>query len=226
MRHGLTIVPAGLVLVAALLGAGGPEAPPVDWGSVSDARFGMPIAPIYLVLRPDVQLDLQLKPHQVAGAKDLVSRLFERGRGLKGKPKEATEAGRRAIDEAMAAWFYHELTEAQYDRLTQITLQWEGAAAFRRSAVAEYLELNDPQRHKLARLLVDREGQRVRGSLTPADADRFAREALAILTPLQKEQWEKVLGPACRFSIGHPPAAPRNPAGNPGLTARPPAPAR
>ena len=58
MRHGWTIVPAGLVLVTALLGAGGSEAPSADWASLSDGRFGMHIMPIYLVVRPDVQRDL------------------------------------------------------------------------------------------------------------------------------------------------------------------------
>jgi hypothetical protein len=226
MRHGLTIVPAGLVLVVALLGAGGPEAPPGDGVAVLDERFGQPVAPIFLLLRPDVQLDLQLNPRQVAGARDLVGRLVERLLIVKNKAGQAAMTERRKIDEAMAAWLRHELSEAQLERLTQICFQWEGASAMRRQSVAEYLVLGQPQRLRIEHLLVDRDRRHAAGALSPAEFDRFSREALAVLTPIQKQQWDDLLGPPCRFSIGHPAAAPAHPAGAPVLKSQPRSPVR
>jgi hypothetical protein len=227
MRHGLTIVPAGLVLVVALLGAGGgPEAPPADGVAVLDERFGQRVAPIFLLLRPDVQLDLQLNPRQVAGARDLVGRLVERLLTVKNKAGQAAMTERRKIDEAMAAWLRRELSEAQLERLTQICFQWEGASAMRRQSVAEYLALGQPQRLKIEQLLVDRDRRHAAGALNPAEFDRFSGEALAVLTPIQKQQWADLLGPPCRFSVGHPADAPAHPAGGPGLKGRPRSPVR
>jgi hypothetical protein len=227
MRHGLTIVPAGLVLVAALLGAGGPEAPQIDWGSVSDARFGMRLMPLYLVLRPDVQVDMQLNPQQVEGAKHLLLRLRERGlMSLKSKSKEAAYAEKRAIDEAMESWFRDELSAAQLERLTQITFQWEAASALQRPSVIKYLRLDAAQRRQVDGLLAERDRRHARGQLTPADLDRFSKQAMAVLTPAQKEEWDLALGPPCRFSIGRPPAAPGSPAADPRLKARPQIPTR
>jgi hypothetical protein len=227
MRHGSTIVPAGLVLAAALLGAGGgPEALPASGVTVLDERFGMPIAPIYLLLRPDVQLDLQLNQRQVAGARELVARLIERGLNLKHKAGPAAMAERRAIDETMAGWLRHELSEAQLERLTQINLQWEGVSSLRRSAVAEYLVLGEAQRLKIDRVLAERDRRRVAGGLAPGELDKFSREALAILTPPQRGQWDSLLGPPCRFSIGHTAGAPTNPAPGPDLKGRPRPPGR
>jgi hypothetical protein len=227
MRQGLTIVPAGLVLVAALLGAGGPEAPQVDWGSVSDARFGMRIKPIYLVVRPDVQLDMQLNPQKVEGAKRLLSRLRQRGMmSLRSKSNEAADAEKRAIDEAMESWFRDELSEAQLERLTQITFQWEGASALHRPSVVKFLDLDAAQRRQVDGLLAERDRRHERGQLTAADFDRFSKQAMAVLTPVQKEDWDLALGPPCRFSIGHPPAAPRSAAVDPRLKARPQTPTR
>jgi hypothetical protein len=227
MRQGLTIVPAGLVLAVALLGAGDhPEAPPASGVAVLNERFGMRIAPIYLLLRPDVQLDLQLNRRQVDGAERLIARLRERGRGLKHKANQAAMAERRAIDETMAGWLRHELSEAQLERLTQINLQWEGASALSRSVVAEYLVLGEVQRLKIDRILAERDRRRAAGGLAPGEFDRFSREALAILTPPQREQWDSLLGPPCGFSIGPPAGAPRNPADGPDLKGQPRSPGR
>jgi hypothetical protein len=222
MRQGLTIVPAGLVLAVTLLGAcGGPGAPPANWIAVTDGRFGRPIAPIYLLLRPDVQLDLQLKRRQVAGAEDQFARLAERLLTVKSKSGQAAMTERRAIDEAMEAWLHHELSEAQRERLTQISLQWEGASAMRRPSVVEYLRLVEPQRLKIEHLLADRDRRHAAGVLSPAEFGTMSREALAVLTPLQKQQWDGLLGPPCRFSVRHPAGPPRGPAADPGLKGQP-----
>jgi hypothetical protein len=220
MRHGSTIVPAGLVLVA-LLGAGGPEAPPADGVTVLDERFGLPIAPIYLLLRPDVQLDLQLNQRQITGARELVGQLVERLLALKNRSGQAPMTERRKIDEAMAAWLRRELSEVQQERLTQISLQWEGVSALRRPSVAAYLDLGETQRLRIDHLLTVRDRRRAVGGLAHDEFDRSSREALAILSPPQRERWESLLGPACRFAIGHPAAAARGPAAGADLKGSP-----
>ena len=92
MRHGMTMAPAGLILVLALMAAG-PENPTSEI-AMPDGRFGCRTAPILLLTRPDVQAELQLEPRQISGAKGAIARLRERAAGLKGKDGSA----------AVAAW--------------------------------------------------------------------------------------------------------------------------
>jgi hypothetical protein len=222
MRHGLTIVPAGMVLVVALLGAGGgPDNSPPDDVAWQDEYFGMPIAPIWLLVRPDVERDLKLNPRQIAGARDLLARLIERGLNAKKKPPDAAQAEKMAIDEEMAAWFHDELAPAQLDRLTRIKFQWEGASALRRTMVADYLVLGDPQRFKIEHLLSARDKKRAGRILAPGEFDRLSRQALDVLTPIQKEQWMELLGPPCRFSFGRPSSPPRNAGAAEGVKGQP-----
>lgn len=212
MRHGWTIVPAGLVLAAALIGAGDPGSARPDGVHVLDDHFGMRIMPIYLLLRPDVQADLELNRRQITGARELVGQLIERGLRLKSLREQAARAERREIDEEMAGWFQRELTAVQQERLTQISLQWEGASALRRTVVADYLGLDTRQRAQLERMLSDRDGRRAAGSLTAAEFDRFTRLAMSVLTKNQKEQWDAVLGRPCQFVIGQRPEVGKPPA--------------
>lgn len=203
MRHRLTVVPVGLVLVvAAMLGAAGPSDPQSSGESMLDERFGTKIAPIYLLLRTDVQGDLQLNPHQIAGARNLVARLIERGLRLKRMPEQAALTERLAIDEEMAGWMHHELSEAQQERLTQISLQWEGAVAFSRSAVAEYLELDPQQQSALRLMLAEANQTRRQRRLTPVEIDSLTVRARTMLSPDQQQRWKAVIGPACRFRFG------------------------
>lgn len=207
MRQGSTITPAGLALALALtlLGAAvGRTAPPADVVAVTDERFGQPIAPIFLLARPDVQGDLQLNQRQIAGARDLAGRLVERLLALKTKSGQAAMSEKRDIDETMATWLRRELAPVQLERLDQISLQWEGASALRRPTVVEFLALAQPQRRQIEQRLADRDRRHAAGALPPAELDRINREALAVLTPLQKQQWESLLGPPCRFFIGRP----------------------
>lgn len=205
MRQGWTIVPAGLVLAVALMGAGGAAGEtPARGGAWLDDRFGQPVAPIYLLLRPDVQGDLQLNPHQIGGARALVGQLIERLLAVKQKAAPVARRDMREIDETMAAWLHHELSEAQLERLTQISFQWEGASALLRPSVIEYLGVVEPQQARIKGLLADRDRRQRTGKLSPAEFDRFSREALGVLNPLQKQQWDGLLGPPCRFVIGPP----------------------
>jgi hypothetical protein len=213
MRQGLTIVPAGLVLVVALLGAGGgSESPAANGGGWLDDRFGQRVAPLCLLLRPDVGNDLQLNQRQIAGARALFGQLIERLLKVKNRSDDAAKTERWEIDESMAAWLRHELSEVQLERLTQISLQWEGASALRRQSVAEYLSLDRPQKLRIDQLLADRDRARAAGRLSPVEFDRLSREALAVLTPPQKQQWDEALGPPCRFAIALPASPPKDPA--------------
>ncbi len=227
MRHGLTVVPVGLFLVvAAMMGAGEPGGPSSKGDPTLDERYGMRIAPIYLLLRGDVQADLELNPHQVNGARTLVSRLVERLLRVKGMPEQAARAERWAIDDEMAGWIRHELAEAQQERLTQISLQWEGALALDRPAVAEYLELDQQQQAALKRLLVEGDQRRRQGSFDPAEIEKLATRARAVLTAAQRQKWEAVLGTTCRFRFAGSPARAEGSAGDPRLKAPPRSPTR
>lgn len=199
MRHGRTVV---LALIALLLSAdtGRAEAPG-DIVAVTDERFGQPIAPIFLLPRPDVRADLQLNPRQVAGAREMAGRLADRLLAMKNRTEPASRSEMREIDEAMASWLRRELSPVQLDRLSEVSLQWEGASALRHPSVAEYLVLGKPQRHRIHELLVDRDRRQAGGALAPGEFDRISREVLAVLTPDQLTRWREMLGPPCRFTI-------------------------
>jgi hypothetical protein len=51
-------------------------------------------------------------------------------------------------------------------------------------------------------------------------------EALGVLTPPQKEQWDNLLGPPCRFSIGRASTATGHAAAAPGAGGSRPSPGR
>lgn len=176
---------------------------PGDIVAVTDERFGQPIAPIFLLPRPDVRADLQLNPRQVAGAREMAGRLADRLLAMKNRPEPASRSEMREIDEAMATWLRRELSPVQLDRLSEISLQWEGASALRLPSVAEYLVLGKPQRRRIDELLVDRDRRQAGGALAPGEFDRISREAFAVLTPDQVARWQEMLGSPCRFTIGH-----------------------
>jgi hypothetical protein len=219
MRHGWTVAPAGFLLVLAVLGAG-PDAPtnPV---TVLDERFGVRTAPILLLARPDVQLDLRLEPERIGQAKAAIAQLVEDLLALKDHPGPTRLARQKAIDEKMTRWLVDHLSDAQLRRLRQIELQWEGALAMSRPVVAESLGLSDQQRREVDRLQAAQlQAWRARGRLEPADRQHFSSRALSILTRDQKELWDQLLGPACRFSIPRQAGASGEPADRP-AAARP-----
>jgi hypothetical protein len=216
MRQGSMVAPASFVVVLALVGAG-PDAPS-DEVSVLDERFGSYTAPILLLTRPDVQLDLELDPRQISGAKSTIARLIEQGLRLKKMSGPAIAAGRKAIDEEMTVWLGLNLRAGQRDRLHEIALQWEGASAIvERPLVGEYLKLTAAQRLTIANVLAQRDAQRARGFLTPAAREDFSKRALAVLSPGQRDQWDRLLGKPCRFSIGRPAGPPKSPADHRGV---------
>ncbi len=174
---------------------------PGDIVAVTDERFGRPIAPIFLLPRPDVRADLQLNPRQVAGAREMAGRLADRLLAMKNRPEPASRSEMREIDEAMASWLRRELSPVQLDRLSEISLQWEGASALGHPSVAEYLGLGKPQRQRIHELLVERDRRQAGRALGPGEFDRISREAIAVLSPEQLTRWREMLGPPCQFSI-------------------------
>jgi hypothetical protein len=217
MRPGVTIAPASLVVVLALFGAG-PDAPS-DQAAVLDDRLGIRTAPILLLARPDVQLELGLDPTQISGARSTTARLLEKALSSRNQSGPAVEAERRRINQEMTHWLGQNLNAEQLDRLFQIDLQWEGVSAMlSRPLVTEYLKLTVQQRLAVSRILAaQRETRQVRGALTPREHEQFLRQALAVLSPGQKDLWDRLLGPPCRFTIGGQVRAPRHPAGQQGL---------
>jgi hypothetical protein len=201
MRHGLTMAPAGLLLVLVLSGAG-PD-PPAGEVRVPDERFGSRTAPILLLSRPDVQTDLHLDAWQIAAAKREIARLIEKALSLKDKKGQAIQGERLRIDNEMVRWLTATLSAPQRERLLQVNLQWEGAAALTRPHVVTHLNLSEPQCVAIKRLVTQlEETRRARGMLKPVEIGRFTAQAQAVLSPGQKEDWDSLLGPPCRFSIG------------------------
>ena len=212
MRQGWTIVPAGLVLVVALMGAGGggeAPAPPGDWAAMTDERFGLSIAPIYLVLRPDVQGDLKLDRKQVDGATEVVGRLIDKLLAIKGKPAQAAETDpRREIDEMMAKWLHEAL-----DRRPARAAVAGQPAMGRRLGDASPVDPRSPgtgrdPARRIHQILADRDQLNAKGKLGPAEFDRRSRDAMAVLGPMQRRQWDELLGPPCRFVVKGQPRTP------------------
>lgn len=219
MRQGCLAALASLALT--LSGTGTIAA--ADAVTVLDERIGMRTAPILLLARPDVQLELHLDPKQVAGARSTIARLLEEALQLKGQSGPAVAARRGSIDEEMTRWLVLNLAKDQLARLRQIDLQWEGPAAMGRPFVAEYLKLTDAQRLTVDRLLAaHRQTYRARGRLTAEERETFSRQALSVLSPGQRELWDRLLGPPCRLTIGGQAARARTTPRPPGLASEPP----
>jgi hypothetical protein len=198
MRQGCVVALASLALT--LSGARANAAD--DEVTVLDERIGIRTAPILLLARPDVQLDLHLDPKQIAGARSTIARLLEDALRLKDQSGPAVAARRSSIDAEMTQWLFRHLAKAQVERLRQIELQWEGPGAMNRPVVAEYLKLTDTQRLTVDRLLaVQIQTWRARGRLTALERETFSRHALAVLAPGQRELWDRLLGPPCRWTI-------------------------
>jgi hypothetical protein len=204
------MAPVGLLLVLALVGAG-PKPVPGEV-TVPDERFGSRTAPILLLVRPDVQIDLHLEVWQITAAKSAIARLIEQALTLKNKTGRAVEDQRRRIDNEMVRWLTATLSEAQRERLLQVNLQWEGVAAMTRPHVVTHLRLTEAQCLAIDRVLKQFEASRhAQGTLTPAEIGRFTAQAQAVLSPIQKMHWDLLLGPPCRFSIAGQAVTTRNP---------------
>jgi hypothetical protein len=201
MRQGSTVARAAIAIGVTLAGL-----PPLGrCGEPFDDRLGIRTVPLYLLMRADVQADLKLDPNQVSDSNRAAAVLHAKALGLKGKVGAGIVAARRAVDESQSQWLSAHLTPQQLERLGQIDLQWEGAAAMlNRPVVAEYLSLTPQQRARLAQLIADGRRQRPQIPWTPEEHTNLTRQAISVLSDRQKEQWIQVLGPPCRFLITAP----------------------
>jgi hypothetical protein len=171
-------------------------------GEPFDDRLGIRTVPLYLLMRSDVQADLKLEANQVSDTVRAAEALHAKALGLKGKVGAGIVAARRAVDESQSQWLSAHLTPQQLERLGQIDLQWEGAAAMlNRPVVTEYLSLTPAQRGRLAELVANGRRQRAQRPWTLAEQTNLTRQAISVLSDRQKELWIHVLGRPCRFSI-------------------------
>jgi len=205
MRHGSTVVTVLIAMGVALAGF----TRVARSGEPLDDRLGIRTAPIVLLIRPDVQADLKLTPAQISESRRAAAALHDKALGLRGKTEAGVVAARGVIDGEQSQWLSTHLTPQQLNRLGQIDLQWEGAAAMlSRPVVAEYLNLTPDQRDKVARYVAEGGEQRARTAWTYSEHVNLTRKAIAVLSDKQKDLWIHVLGPQCRFSIAATSTAP------------------
>ena len=207
LASGAPIMRAGrwIVLGLAILGGG------TVLGSMTSARgseplddrLGVRVAPVFLMIRSDIQKDLGLERAQIAEVNRFAAVLYGKALSLKGKAGPEVVAARRAIDEEESEWMSSHLKVEQRERLGQIELQWEGASAvLNRPAVAEYLGLTSDQRDQVAHVYGNAKRERVKaGPCTYEEHLEVTRKAIAVLSDKQKQLWVKVLGRPCRFVI-------------------------
>src|SRR5271165_1149516 len=170
-----------------------------DW-CLPDNRLGIRTAPLLLLSRPDVQVDLRLERAQILGTQNTINELTRRALTLRGKAGAAVVAERRAIDEAQLEWLSSNLTGNQLERLRQIELQWEGVPAMlSRPMVAGYLKLTSEQQQALARIIAERNRLRTQGRSAPQTEHDFRQRALSVLSTGQQELWTNLLGTPFRF---------------------------
>ncbi len=171
-----------------------------EW-CLPDDRLGIRTAPLLLLSRPDVQVDLRLERSQILGTQNIINELTRRALTLRGKTGATVIAERRAIDEAQLDWLSNNLTGNQLARLTQIELQWEGIPAMlSRPTVAGYLKLTAEQQQSLARIIAERNRLRSQGRTAPAVEQRLNQKALSVLSSNQQQLWTNLLGTPCRFA--------------------------
>ncbi len=163
-----------------------------------------------------VQDDLRLSVPQRQEIKAIIDRSNEQWRNLFLEARPAALADRqsafldvtRTSDRAMRTT----LSAEQLARLDQITLQLQGPSAFSRSEIVSRLGLTDSQRQLIRQIELEtmmsvwdrpppgnHRGGPPKPDWRPSEA--VMEKILAVLTPEQRAQWDKLTGP--RFQ-GHP----------------------
>ncbi len=183
---------------------------PDPW-CLPDDRFGIRTAPLLLLSRPDVQVDLHLERSQILGTQNTINELTRRALTLRGKTGTAVVAERRAIDEAQLEWLGNNLTGNQLTRLRQIELQWEGIPAMlSRPTVAEYLRLTPEQQQALAQIIAERNRTRGQGRSAPSVEQNLNQKAISVLSSNQQQLWSNLLGVPFRFASASVPPGKRD----------------
>jgi hypothetical protein len=177
-----------------------------------DDRIGRRVAPIFLLTRSDVQTDLKLVPEQIADANQLSAELHVKAQALRGlvgdKNVAAVKAARKVIDDQQQDWLSKRLSPEQLDRLGQLDLQWEGAAAMiTRPLVTEYLDLTPAQVERIGGFVMVARRRQSQATWNAGDHFNLTRQAIAVLSNSQRERWINLLGPKCEFAVAAVPAA-------------------
>ena len=208
MRHGWTVFPTLIFLGLGLCGFSWPARA----GEPLDDLLGRRTVPIVLLLRSDVQLDLNLKPKQVMECERAAVSLYDRASGLKGRRDSGANAARLQIDLEMDRWLSENLTPEQFGRLEQIDLQWEGAGALlSRPFLDDSLQLTDQQKNKIKECISESNAQRAaRRAWTYDDHVNQTRQAISVLDERQRTLWIRSLGPHCAFKIAAGPGTAEN----------------
>ena len=98
---------AGLLLLSLL---GRPTNALADGGGLPNERLGQSTAPLLLLSRSDVRLDLRLSEAQSQKAEQAIVALYTRAQGLKGKKGAAADSARKTIDQDQVLWIDKNLT--------------------------------------------------------------------------------------------------------------------
>ncbi len=187
---------------------------------------------MFLIINPAVQEELKLSEEQKELLRDLQNDVREKMRSLREiedrqqRMQRMREIGREAQELLDAI-----LEPEQKTRLEQIELQLQGPRALLRRDIAEKLGLTEEQQSKIREIFesLRPDFRRIR-EMSPEQRREFFRsmreraekarqEALAVLTPEQKEKWEKMLGApfdVSRLRPRFPGRRPGGPEGRPG----------
>ena len=130
--------------------------------------------------------------------------------------KEAAKKGQENAGKAAEA-VKSILDAKQLERLSQLVLQREGAWAFARPEVTEKLALTQEQKDKLRKIVQEslpeqgslpdlknasKEDRRAALAKMREKAEKAKADALAVLSPEQKETWQKMQGKKFDFPQG------------------------
>jgi len=133
----------------------------------------------------------------------------ERQKKMEELGKKREEANQKALDQLAKV-----LDAKQLERFKQLRLQREGVTALARPEVAQKLELSQEQKDKIKKIQDEaRQAAGNFGQLSDEERrDFFAKaeerrqkvnaDVLAVLTPSQKENWDKMLGAKFEFPRG------------------------
>jgi len=207
-----------IALIAALLGSGSCLAQGPDAGGLTVKMGGPAIAiqstgtPRQIIKRPEVQTHLHLSVRQRA--------LLDEATGASGgtaisinlnntgpAPANEAEIGKQIGEqiqkqlEAQDAVLRKILTEAQWQRLSQLWLQWRGPMALDDASVARQAGLEDAQRTAVSRAVAAY--QRIRSEVFAAMSQQDHQSnpdgsAVRVMVRMDMSELDKPLSPACK----------------------------
>lgn len=163
--------------------------------SLPDHYLGLRMQPLLLLTRPDVRADIGIDAAQAAEVDRAVLDFVARAAAVRGLKGPAAVEARREVDTQAQRWLAAHLNEAQYQRLIEVDLQWEGPSALiSRPLIADHLELTNEQRQTLSQAVATRNKNRPPGAFRQDVEATLAHDAIAVLTPKQQALWKALLG--------------------------------